>query len=69
MDIPKQITVTKNLCDAERFCYGLKQLAKETNMSSIVWMKLGIETFKFADGSSVGCLRAFKEAGLINDNQ
>ena len=67
MDIPSQIT--RNLCDAERFCYGLKLLAEETNMSSIIWSNLGVETLKFADGSSVGSLRAFKEAGLVRDEQ
>lgn len=60
-----EIPTTKKLCQAERFCEGLKMLANECDMSSISWTKLGSLQFFFNDGSSVGGLRACYEAGLI----
>lgn len=65
MEIPK--TQTINLSEAQRFCLGLKMLAKECNMESIDYNRLGISMFHFTDGSSVGGLRAYIEAGLINN--
>ena len=62
MEIPK----TKELCQAERFCKGLKLLAEECNMSSISYTNLGSLEFFFGDGSSVAGLRACIEAGLFN---
>ena len=64
MEIPK--TQTINLSEAQRFCLGLKMLAKECSMESIDYNMMGVSTFHFADGSSVGGLRACIEAGLIN---
>lgn len=59
------IPATKILCDAERFIIGLKMLAEECNMSFIEYNKLGILKFKFEDGSTVGGMRAFMDAGII----
>jgi len=63
MEIPK--TQTTNLSGAQRFCLGLKMLAKECNMESIDYSMTGVNMFHFTDGSSVGGLRACIEAGLI----
>lgn len=63
MEIPK--TKEIKLCNAERFCEGLRLIAEECGISRIVYCGLGITTLEFEDGSSVGCLRAFREAGLI----
>lgn len=63
METPK--TQTLNLNDAERFCLGLSMLAKECNMSCIKYCEYGVKTFHFSDGSSVGGLMAYIEAGLI----
>ena len=57
MDIPKTKTVT--LCDAERYAEGLKQLARECNLTSIRYCKLGVQMFSFADGSEIGVCPAF----------
>ena len=66
MHIPT--TTTRTLCDAERFCIGLKMLAEECNMSYIDYCGLGIKMFNFCDGSSIGGLRAYVDAGLIDIN-
>lgn len=63
MDIPRKITVELDQC--LRFAIGLKQLADECGMTQIRYSDIGVTTFIFEDGSSIGCLRAFKEAGLI----
>lgn len=63
MDIP----TTKQLSDAERFCIGLGMLATECNMSRIEYCDLGVVTFRFSDGSSVGGIRAYKDAKLIKE--
>lgn len=63
MEIPK--TQTINLSEAQRFCLGLQMLAKECNMASIDYSKLGVQMFHFADGSYVGGLRAYIDSGLI----
>ena len=63
MNIPT--TKTKTLCQAERFCEGLKMLADECGMTQISHNDLGSMYYYFNDGSSVGGLRAHKEAGLI----
>lgn len=62
-DIPK--TQTRELTDAERFCIGLKELAKECNLTNIRYSNIGITIYDFADGSGVGSLRAHRDAGLI----
>lgn len=59
------ITITKIMCDAERFIVGLKMLAEECNMSFVRYNRLGILKFEFEDGSAVGCMRAFMDAGII----
>ena len=61
MEIPK----TRKLCDAERFCVGLKLLAEECNMKIVHYCKLCVYKYEFKDGSSVGCNEAHREAGLI----
>ena len=63
MVIPTTKTVT--LCDAERFCEGLKQLAIECHLDSIVCNKIGLLRYNFKDGSYVGATRAWQEAGVI----
>jgi len=64
MDIPK----TREMSDAERFCYGLRELSLECNLTSVNHNMFGITFFEFADGSSVGGLTAYKEAGIIKKN-
>lgn len=61
------IPTTKTLSDAERFCIGLRMLAAECNMSKIEYCGLGVKIFRFSDGSSVGGMRAYVEAGLIKN--
>ena len=65
MEIPT--TETIKLSQARRFCIGLKELAKECGMTSITYNTLGIISYKFNDGSSVGSRRAHLEAGLIKE--
>ena len=68
MEIPKKEIV--DLCQARRFCIGLKQLAEECGMSSVTYNKMGmIITYTFNDGSSVGSFRAHREAGLVKSLQ
>ena len=64
MDIPK----TREMSDAERFCYGLGMLAIECNLASVTHNMFGITFFEFEDGSSVGGLTAYREAGIIRKN-
>jgi hypothetical protein len=61
MDIPK----TREMSDAERFCYGLGMLATECNLASVNHNLYGNIFFQFADGSSVGGLNAYMDAGII----
>ena len=61
------IPTTKTICDAERFCIGLKMLAKECNMNSVEYNGMGIKKFIFNDGSVMGGIRAFIESGIINE--
>lgn len=65
MEIPK--TQTLNLSEAERFCLGLNMLAKECKMERIEYCMLGIQKLHFADGSSIGGLRAYIDAGLLTN--
>jgi hypothetical protein len=64
MDIPK----TREMSDAERFCYGLGMLATECNLDSVNYNLYGNIFFQFADGSSVGGLTAYMDAGIITKN-
>ena len=64
-----QIPTTRTLCDAERFCIGLKMLAEECNMESVEYMGFGIKKFIFEDGSTVGGMRAFMDAGIVNEQK
>jgi hypothetical protein len=61
MDIPK----TRKMSDAERFCYGLRELSVECNLASVNYNMFGITSFQFEDGSSVGGMTAYQEAGII----
>ena len=61
------IPTTKTMCEAERFIIGLKMLAAECNMSFIEYNQLGILKFEFGDGSTVGGMRAFMNAGIIKN--
>lgn len=63
MDIPK--TKTVKLSQAERFIIGLREIANECGMSGVDYNALGIIKLYFNDGSSVGELRLFREAGII----
>ena len=63
------IPTTRTLCDAERFCIGLKMLAEECNMGSIEYNGFGIKKFIFEDGSTVGGMRAFMDAGIVNEQK
>lgn len=62
MDIPK----TREMSDAERFCYGLGMLARECNLANVKYNAFGVSLFQFKDGSSVGGVTAYKEAGIIS---
>jgi len=67
MEIPSE--VTKKLCQAERFCLGLKQVMLECGMKNFEYNKLcGIYKVMFNDGSSVGMKRAWIETGLIPED-
>lgn len=63
------IPTTKTLCDAERFCIGLKMLAEECNMNSVEYNGFGIQKFIFNDGSAVGGIRAFMESGIVDEQK
>ena len=63
MDIPK----TRKMTDAERFCYGLRELSVECNLVSVNRNMFGVTLFQFEDGSTVGGLRAYMEAGIIRN--
>ena len=67
MNIPT--TKTIKLCDAERFCEGLRQLAIECNLDSLNYTGFGVTRFTFKDGSSIGGIRAWIEAGIITTNE
>lgn len=56
------------MSDAERFCYGLRELSLECNLVSVDHNMFGITFFEFEDGSSVGGLGAYREAGIIRKN-
>jgi hypothetical protein len=60
-----EIPTTKILCDAERFCEGLRLIAEECNMSKVAYNKIGAVDVEFEDGSSVGMVTAFRKAGII----
>lgn len=61
MNIPK--TKTVNICEAERFAIGLRELCQECNVKS--WSAL--QTF-FHDGSYVGNKVLYEYALGISDN-
>ena len=63
MNIPTTTTIT--LCDAERFVYGLRELAIECNLDNITYNALGIIKYTFKDGTSVGGNGAWKAAGVL----
>lgn len=65
MEISKNQTL--NLLDAERFCLGLKMLAEECNMVKIDSCDFGVKKLYFADGSCIGGLRVYVDAGLITN--
>lgn len=67
MEIPKTKTVT--LSDAERFIEGLKILATECNATDIVYNGFGPLRFYFDDGTEVGSIRAFINAGYIVEKE
>lgn len=67
MEIPKTKTVT--LSDAERFIEGLKLLATECNTTNIEYNGFAPLRFFFKDGSEVGSIRAFINAGYINEKE
>jgi len=66
INIPQ--TTTRELSDSERFTVGLRKLAEVCNLESTVYTQLGIRTINFQDGSSIGCLRLFIDAGIISGN-
>lgn len=63
MNIPTQKTIT--LSQASRFCEGLRLLGQECGLTDIRYNKLGILSYMFNDGSSVGSMRAAIEAGWL----
>ena len=62
-----QIPTTKQLSDAERFCEGLRLLMSECNLVSTKYNGFGMTQFTFEDGSWMGGLRAFMNAGWIDE--
>ena len=60
-----EIPTSRRLCDAERFVEGLRLLAKECNMTDVNYCKLGINKFRFRDGSTIGGMRAFIDANIV----
>ena len=64
-----EIPTTRRLNDAERYVEGLKLLAKECNLDKVQYDMLGITKFIFSDGSSIGGLRAFIDAGYVTFNE
>lgn len=64
-----QIPTTRTLCDAERFCIGLKMLAEECHLDQITYNLFGIRKFVFGDGSSMGGMRAFMDAGIVDEQK
>lgn len=64
-----EIPTTRRLNNAERYVEGLKLLAKECNLDTVRYDKLGITKFIFSDGSSIGGLRAFMDAGYVTFNE
>lgn len=52
-------------CDCKKFVVGLNELAQQCNVSSVTYNQLGIIKIEFADGSSIGGLRLWKDAGII----
>ncbi len=64
-----EIPTTKRLSDAERYVEALKLIAKECNLDKVRYDKIGIVKFIFSDGSSIGGMRAFMDAGYIPFNE
>ena len=64
-----EIPTTRRLNDAERYVEGLKLLAKECNLDKVHYDMLGITKFIFSDGSSIGGMRAFIDAGYVTFNE
>lgn len=64
-----EIPTTRRLSDAERYVEGLKLLAKECNLNTLLYNMLGITKFIFSDGSSIGGMRAFIDAGYVTFNE
>ena len=52
-------------CDCEKFVVGLNELAQQCNVSSVTYNRLGITRIEFEDGSFIGGLRLWKDAGII----
>ena len=64
-----EIPTTRRLSDAERYVEGLKLLAKECNLDIVRYDMIGITKFIFSDGSSIGGMRAFIDAGYVTFNE
>lgn len=67
MEIPKTKVIT--LSDAERFIEGLKMLVTECNATNIEYNGFGPLRFYFEDGTEVGSIRAFINAGYIDEKE
>ena len=63
MDI--KISVPDNVSDCEKFYRALREISFACNLTFIDYSKIGIYKYVFSDGSSIGSLRAHKEAGII----
>lgn len=53
------------LCDAEKFIDALRIIGDKCGVSEVTYNKFGVVSFKFEDGSSIGGLRAFVDAGYV----
>ena len=63
------IPTARQLSQAERFVEGLKILASECGLSSVNYNAFGITKFIFEDGTWMGSVRAYINAGYINENK
>lgn len=53
------------ISEAEKFVECLKIALRECNCSNVSYNKLGPITLEFSDGSSIGCVRMWYNAGLL----
>lgn len=60
MNLPKY----RETSDCEKFIYGFKELCEQTHMDCVTTCQLGLQRFKFADGSYIGIKPLLEEIGI-----